>query len=243
MKKSLIDARFQEAVQHFWNSRVSALADQKARGVTDAGGRGSVTANVQMRLLEKLVADTLSDLGLDATCIKTKSSIELPGYYRPEKQWDLLVVADGKLLCALEFKSQVGPSFGNNFNNRVEEAIGSASDVWIAYREGRFGKTHRPFLGYFFLLEDCPKVHNPVRVAQSHFPVDPIFEGSSYAKRYQILCERLLLERLYDTACFTIATNSDPTLIKHPSKELSFNKFISQLRGSVTSFLEGELFG
>jgi hypothetical protein len=27
------------------------------------------------------------------------------------------------------------PSFGNNFNNRSEEAIGSASDIWIAYRE------------------------------------------------------------------------------------------------------------
>ena len=48
--------------------------------------------------------------------------VEIPGWYRPEKKWDLLVVADNKLLAGIEFKSQVG-SFGNNYNNRTEEAI------------------------------------------------------------------------------------------------------------------------
>jgi hypothetical protein len=47
------------------------------------------------------------------------------------------VVADGRLLAGVEFKSQVG-SFGNNYNNRTEEAIGSATDIWAAYREGAF---------------------------------------------------------------------------------------------------------
>jgi hypothetical protein len=35
----------------------------------------------------------------------------------------------GSLVATVEVKSQVG-SFGNNFNNRVEEAIGSATDFW-----------------------------------------------------------------------------------------------------------------
>ena len=61
----------------------------------------------------------------------------------------------GQLGAAIEFKSQVGPSFGNNFNNRSEEAIGSATDVWAAYREGAFRPSPRPFLGYLMLLEDC----------------------------------------------------------------------------------------
>ncbi len=39
------------------------------------------------------------------------------------KKWDLLVV-EGCLIAAIEFKSQVG-SFGNNYNNRTEEALGS----------------------------------------------------------------------------------------------------------------------
>ena len=61
---------------------------------------------------------------------------------------------DDQLIVVLEVKSQVGPSFGNNFNNRTEEAIGSALDLWTAYREGAFNKTIRPWLGYLFLLED-----------------------------------------------------------------------------------------
>jgi len=50
-------------------------------------------------------------------------------------------------VAAIEFKSQVG-SFGNNYNNRTEEAIGSASDIWGAYREGAFKPSARPWLGY-----------------------------------------------------------------------------------------------
>lgn len=69
----------------------------------------------------------------------------------------------GALAAAIEFKSQVGPSFGNNFNNRVSEALGNAEDLWTAYREGRFGDI-RPWIGYLFLLEDAPKSSNPVRV-------------------------------------------------------------------------------
>ena len=72
-------------------------------------------------------------------------------------------MADNQLVLAVEFKSQVGPSFGNNFNNRTEEAIGNAEDVWIAYREGRFGTQPAPLLGYLFLLEDCAAVHTTVR--------------------------------------------------------------------------------
>jgi len=36
---------------------------------------------------------------------------------------------------AIELKSRVG-SFGNNVNNRTEEAIGNAADIWRAYEEG-----------------------------------------------------------------------------------------------------------
>ena len=115
--------------------------------------------------------------------------LTLPGFFRPTKLWDLLVVRDGRLIAAIEFKSQVGPSFGNNANNRAEEAIGTAVDLWTAYREGAFGETPKPFLGYFFLLEDAPESRSPVEESSPHFAVFPEFAQASYADRYNILCQ------------------------------------------------------
>lgn len=63
--------------------------------------------------------------------------MELPGFFRPTKKWDLLVVREGQLLVALEAKSQTGPSFGNNFNNRTEEAIGTGTTLLAALQSER----------------------------------------------------------------------------------------------------------
>jgi len=150
-----INARFHAAVQSFWDARNRQQQKQIESGKIDAGTRGAVTGGSQMRALEELVSDVLCAAGLEDISIKTKLGLELPGYFRPEKKWDLIVVSKGQLVCALEFKSQVGPSFGNNFNNRSEEAIGNAVDIWTAFREGRFLASPRPLIGYFFLLEDC----------------------------------------------------------------------------------------
>ena len=52
----------------------------------------------------------------------------------------------GELIAAIELKSQVGPSFGKNFNNHTEEAIGTAPDFWTAYKHDAFGKHRCPLL-------------------------------------------------------------------------------------------------
>ena len=161
-----IDQRLQEAVQSYWDARAKNKKKQIESGKIDAGTRGEVTGGTQMGALEVLVADILCEAGLKALDIRTRTALELPGYYRSEKKWDLIVVSDNQLVMAMEFKSQVGPSFSNNFNNRSEEAIGSPTDIWVAYREGRFGTSPRPFLGYFLLLEDCAAVKKPVRNAE-----------------------------------------------------------------------------
>lgn len=232
-----LNQRFHSAVQSFWDARGNQKQKQVESGKIDAGTRGAVTGGSQMGALEVLVVDILKEAGLDSLSIKTRLGLELPGYYRAEKKWYLIVVSGGQLVCALEFKSQVGPSFGNNFNNRSEEAIGSSVDVWTAYREGLLGTAPRPFLGYFFLLEDCPRVHSPVRLAEPHFKADPIFQGASYAKRYELLCRRLVLERNYDAACLTLATNEAATKVSHPATDLDFNRFASELRAAAVRFL------
>jgi hypothetical protein len=192
-----------------------------------------------MGALEVLVRDLLVEAGLDSLDIRTRTGLQLPGYYRPEKKWDLLVVMKSQLVLAVEFKSQVGPSFGNNVNNRSEEAIGNAVDIWTAYREGRFGQAPAPFLGYFFLLEDCPQVHTPVANAEPYFKVDPVFADASYARRYQVLCERLMLERLYNAACLTLSTRvtgEEPSAIRHPSTSLSFGRFAASITAQAQLF-------
>ncbi len=229
-----LEGRFHEAVQSYWNARRRQQEKQVEGGKIDAGTRGAVTGGSQMGALEVLVVDLLEAAGLDRLDVRTRTALELPGYYRPEKKWDLLVISEGRLITAIEFKSQVGPSFGNNYNNRVEEAIGNATDLWTAFRAGQFGPV-RPLLGCFFLLEDSPRVHSPVRPQEPYFPVDPVFQGASYARRYDLLCQRLIFERLYDAACLTLATNSNPTEISHPNVHLDFRQFAAKLQGHVRS--------
>jgi hypothetical protein len=238
-----IDKRLQEAVQSFWTGRDAQAGRQKEAGKVDAGIRGAVTGGQHMGALETLVVDVLIAAGLTELDIKVKSKLELPGYYRAEKKWDLLVISKGHLVAAVELKSQAGESIGNNVNNRSEEAIGTATDLWVAFREGRFQDSRAPFLGYFFLLEDFPKVRRPVGNKEPYFPVDPVFKGASYAERYEILCKRLVLERLYTAVCLTLATR--PTTerpqaeVSHPSTDLSFKRFVAALEGHVHAFLKG----
>lgn len=246
-----LEARHLGAVQSYWIARHQQREKHIQGERIDAGTRGAVTGGTQMGALDVLIADLLEEAGLERLQIKTKprgarrnqrqrtearSAVNLPGYYRAEKEWDLLVIAENQLVAVIEFKSQVGPSFGNNLNNRVEEAVGSASDLWTAYRDGRIG-FHRPFLGYFFLLEDCPKVHRPVRVTEPYFPVDPVFRGASSSERYAVMCRRLMLERLYDAACLILSTNAVPTQIRTPSEELGFPRFAAKLQGHVHGFI------
>ena len=103
----------------------------------------------------------------------------------------------------------MGPSFGNNANNRTEEAIGNGIDLWTAYRESAFGKeTPPPFVGYLMLLEDAAGSRKPVRDISPHFPIFPEFRNASYAVRYNILCRKLVQEKLYTSACLLLSPRS-----------------------------------
>jgi hypothetical protein len=248
-----VEGRLLGAVQSYWNARATNKGKQIESGRIDAGTRGEVTGGTQMGALEVLVADILFDAGLKRLDVSTRTALELPGYFRATKKWDLIVVSKGQLVLAMELKSQAGKSIGNNVNNRSEEAIGSAKDLWTAYREGRFGKAApAPFLGYLFLLEDRPNVRKQVANKEPYFEVDPAFRGPgaprgkdgiakyrgvTYAERYELLCRRLMLERLYNAACSVMATNAKPTVISQPAQDLSFSRFAAALRGHAMAFV------
>ena len=247
-----IEGRLQNAVQSYWDARAKNKEKQVESGKIDSGTRGEVTGGTQMGALEVLVADVLCEAELKRLDVRTRTALELPGYFRATKKWDLIVIAEGKLVLAMEFKSQAGKSIGNNVNNRSEEALGSAKDLWTAYREGRFGEgVPTPFLGYLFLLEDGANVKQPVSNKEPYFDVDCAFRGQSvpsknntikytgvsYAQRYELLCRRLVLERIYNASCFLMATNAKSTVISQPAADLTFARFAAALRGHAVTFL------
>lgn len=220
------------AVKAFWKSREAAKKKQVDSGKADQGERSGVTSGKNMDGFIDLVLDLLRKNGLaHANIHQNRAVLTLPGYFRPTKLWDLLVIHKGELVAAIELKSQVGQSFGNNFNNRSEEAIGTAHDLWTAYREGAFGKQPRPFISWLMLVEDAPGSRAPVKDSSPHFPVFKEFKGASYLDRYDILCRKLVQEQLYTTS----------TLIASPRNAFSNGAFseLSELTGLktfVTSF-------
>ena len=229
----------QEAIKLFWRSRDAALTKQIESGGRDSGSRGAVTAGRNMDGFLDIGKELVRANGLESAeiCVNRRA-LTLPGYFRSTKLWDMLVVYKGELVAAIEFKSQVGPSFGNNLNNRAEEAIGTAHDFWTAYREGAFGRNSpRPFLGWLMLLEDCPKSNSPLRNGEPHFPVDSSFKSSSYVSRYDILCRRLVKEKLYNSACLLVSSRDTVAEGKHRqmSEFTSLKIFVSSFAGHIAS--------
>ena len=201
------ERRARHAVKAFWDNRDAATLKQQHSGKTDRGERSSVTAGKNMNGFVSLLAEIVRANGLkNAEILVDGRLLTLPGFFRPTKVWDLLVLNKGRLVAAIECKSQIGPSFGNNANNRAEEAIGTAKDFWTAYREGSFGQTPKPFVGILFLLEDTARSRAPVRCDRPHFPVFPEFQDASYADRYHLLCKKLVQESLYTSASLVLSS-------------------------------------
>jgi len=227
-----------EAIMAFWGNREKAKQKQIEAGKADQGERAGVTGGKNMDGFIALIIDLVEANGLaHAKIYKQRALLTLPGYFRPTKLWDMLVIYEGQLIAALELKSQVGPSFGNNFNNRAEEAIGTAHDLWTAYREDAFGKHPRPFVGWMMLVEDAPGSRSPVRDASPHFKVFPEFQGASYLKRYDVLCQRLVKEQLYTTACVMASPRSAVTSGHYAevSAMTSLKTFVTSFAGHIAS--------
>src|SRR6266404_6042969 len=103
-----------EAVRFYWQTRSKQLEKQRKAGGSDQGLRSAVTGGAQMDGFIELLTRLVVEAGIDRPHIfYRRGFLELPGYFRPTKQWDFIVVVKGQLVAALETKSQVGPSFGN----------------------------------------------------------------------------------------------------------------------------------
>ena len=221
---------FRNAVAHFWERRGRATA---VEDVAYAGRRAEVVGGKQLDGFLYTLREQLVRAGVSEAHIYIRRSLTyLPGFFRPTKMWDLIVATDSELCAVVELKAHIGPSFGNNTNNRAEEAIGNATDLWQAYREGAFTDSPEPWLGYLLLLEDCDQVRRDVAVSEPHFDVFPEFKKASYQRRYEILLRKLVRERLYSAACLLLSDSDDAgetTNYHEPAKDLSADRFIGGL--------------
>jgi hypothetical protein len=227
------------AISFFWKTRTrQGDAQGQLTGIKDAGNRALVTGGKQLDGFITLFEKIIEDEGIPSRYLHVRQTT-LPGYYRPTKEWDFVVVIDGTLVATIEFKSHVGPSFGNNFNNRVEEALGNATDINTAYREGVFSPSSKPWIGYLMLLEDHPKSTAPVRASEPHFQVSREFKNASYERRYELFCTRLIRERLYDASCLLLSSKDEGLKggYREPNIEISFTQFVTSLQGRLKTIL------
>lgn len=226
-----------EAVKTFWETRGKQQGDGDPNQPY-AGARAAVVGGRHADGFISLIARIVSDAGLPNAEVRLNKRGAIPGYFRPCKQWDLVVICEHELVAAVEVKSQVG-SFGNNFNNRVEEAIGNATDVLKAYEKGLYPLSAKPWLGYLLMLQEHPDSTSPTsEITLKPFPVDSAFQRRSYAKRYELMCERFVRERLYDAVCFVMSNERTGPQGKftQPNPELSFLHFARSLHAHAAAY-------
>ncbi len=219
-----------DAVEHFWATRGRTGGTPTP---AFAGRRREVVSGRQFDGFLRTLKELLIGVGVDEDSIYLRRSLtRLPGYFRATKMWDLLVISGDELHAVIELKAQVGPSFGNNANNRAEEALGSAVDLWTAYREGAYHTNPAPWVGFLFLLEDCEQIRRPLHAQEPHFPVFEEFRDASYSERYELLLRRMVTERHYSGACLLL---SEPrfagALVNYtePAADLNVAGFINGL--------------
>ena len=202
---------------------------QVKTGKVDAGTRGQVTSGKHMDGFAALFIELAQANGLEkAQVFQRGKELKLPGFFRPIKSWDLIILNEGRLVAALEFKSQVG-SIGNNANNRAEEILGLGIDLATAFREGAFGEgVPPPFVGYLFLLQETERTMKKTTSAIGAFDLFSEFKDVSYADRYDLLCKKMVKERIYSAASVLLS--------KEGSRSYSEISLDTGLKSMVSSF-------
>ena len=232
MKKIVHNALIKAAIKSFWETKQKQLT---ASG--DSSNRGAVVGGKQLDAFAELLKTLAIEQGVPEECIYTIQAY-LPGYFRSSKDWDFLIIAPNKkLIAAVELKSQIG-SYGNNFNNRTEEALGSAVDLWTAFRENQFPGQAAPWIEYLTVVGTAEGSTSPVRNNEPHYPVLPEFKTASYLDRYRILCQKLILERHYSMAALICTSGPDhyEDVSEDTSIENFLRSFIGHLIGNIHEF-------
>lgn len=229
---------FEDAVAAYWGAKQEQNNLSAIKAAVGAGTAGSVRAGKHFDPIAALLAKFFLEAGYPPQAIRISKSqgLELPGYYRPQKQWDVVVAYENTLVAAFELKALGGPSFGNNYNNRVEEALGSAVDLRRAALADLY-PGEKPWLGYFFIMQDEEGSRREVKPAKGALPVDEIWHKKSYQDRFGIFCQRLVAEQLYDSVCYITSSASNPAP-NEPVASLDWKHFAAAINARLTYLQE-----
>lgn len=232
------DSAIEQALANFWGSRDAQAARQRASGVVDAGTRGAVTGGAHLNAVTDLITASMVGALPQNVSVHTGGGgrggggTTIPGYFRPTKTWDIVIRQAGHIVGVIELKSQVG-SFGNNANNRAEEALGNATDLQAAQRHGLI--PDNVFVGYAFVIEQSPRSDAPSNLgSQGGSAVDQAFHRASYIDRVGLLCERVVEDGLY-TAAWCVATSAPPSFdwMEPYPVTTGFERFAETLRAHL----------
>ncbi|HMO96267.1 MAG TPA: PaeR7I family type II restriction endonuclease [Tepidiformaceae bacterium] len=175
------DADISLAVAHFWGAR-----------------KTGTQAATHDRAFLQLIARELELLGWEPHIAEGvgDARARVGGHFRASKSWDIVCRDnDGELRICVEFKSQVD-SYGNNENNRYEEAMGSGLDV-----RARYG----PSVAIGFVLVLCEEEATRRPTALRHIEILPEFRDTSHIQRRSIFARRLTEFRLNEMSFYDAA--------------------------------------
>lgn len=202
---------------NWWAAKNEAIARLAADGKSDTGAQARNARHMQS--IAMFVRQMFIDAGLPEADVTVDSII--PGYYRRSKNWDVVAMHKGHLVGVVELKSQAS-SPGNNANNRIEEAIGSAVDAKAVQElTGAFGNLG-VWAAWCMTFNRDAESGNPIQLTSVQkknlrFPLsDSAFDNMTYAKQYAKAVERLIAQKVYDAGWMLITwVDSDGTIGHH----------------------------
>ncbi len=222
------------AITGYWAAKDKQRAAAEAIRSTAEGTAKAVRGGGHFNPVANLLARFFTDAGYPTDSIAASGAKTiLPGYFRPNKAWDLVVVHREILVAAIELKALGAPSYGKNFNNRVEEALGNAVDLSHANLACLVGG-EKPWLGYFFLMDDSAeaRLHRAPREHPS-LPVAPAWRELSHEQRFAVTGRRLIDEGLYDAVCYVTSSAQHPGP-REPEPRLDWRHFSAAIEARLT---------
>ncbi|OAB88180.1 hypothetical protein AWH69_07200 [Janibacter melonis] len=200
---------------NFWARRGESAQRLAAAGRSNTGAQARDAMHMQS--MASFVRQMFIDAGLDPHDVLLDHSV--PGFYRRSKEWDVVAMRRGHLVGVVELKSQES-SPGNNANNRIEEAVGSAVDAHTFQEySGLYGDLGVWAAWCMTFNLNC-EGGSPIGYKFNRvplFPVDQEFEPMTYASQYATAIQRFIATNVYNAAWML-------TTWVNPDKSIGYNE-------------------